>query len=173
MTIGYTNMEEQLSVQDEKHKVNGVVEVGLSLSEKRDELIRRAVENYNIDIDKVYKCRELPYPQIRNAMYKILRNDGYTLISIAKAFQKNHATVIWGIELVNDSLQYNHDKRQRDIYLKLNFPPITVTKEQPITTSERLIRKWLVENNVDAVTKTSLMKTIHRLYLLLFRKSNQ
>ena len=69
--------------------------------------------------------RKPPHPILRSMVYTVLRNEGHTYKSIGEMAGKNYTTVIWGINALEDMLQYPRaeDMIFKKIYDKFKSVP--------------------------------------------------
>ena len=66
-------------------------------------LIAAAAVHTGLDpAEIVGKCRETAHAEARWACWSVLRANGMTLQSIARAFSRDHATIIYGLRRAGD-----------------------------------------------------------------------
>ena len=64
-------------------------------------------------VDITTKTRKYEFIEARMIYYKLLRDRGYSLQEIGDTLDKNHATVLHGINVFNDIKDYDKDLREK------------------------------------------------------------
>lgn len=132
------------------------------LQQKCNGLVNTACSLFEVNKDSLLNSKKVPNSEVRFAIFKILRDEGNTVMDIGKALNRTHCSVIYGCNQVDYALKYHCNKRLEFIYNTLekakdggNF--------NMIHTNVQAIQDWLSVSSLPQEYVTTLMENIDML----------